>query len=94
MTFEIGEEPNMLFASMGYLSILPEPYCFLKSCPYWLLYYSPAVADVSSLYGWRKDGCLNPLELSPKVQSAVDYYTRGYNRGEKDKYDARKRAKK
>jgi len=58
---------------------------FLQTCPWWLLHYSPAVAEVGQLYGWRADGCLDPLTLDVHTRRAVEAYAAGVAHGQADR---------
>jgi hypothetical protein len=47
-----------------------------------------------SFYDWKEKGNLDPLRIPVKLRYAIDNYTRGFAKGEKDRYDDRKRKNK
>ncbi|MCP4569160.1 MAG: hypothetical protein GY841_16420 [FCB group bacterium] len=49
----------------------------LLSCPFFLLYYSPVIGEVANWYGWRRDGCLDPMSIPVAMRRAIENFASG-----------------
>ena len=63
---------------------------FLHSCPFWILYHSPAIIEVSKAYNWLDKGALHmkyPRGISYALTQALEQYEAGYRKGAREKID-------